>query len=158
MKKIAVLGALVVFLAACGAALGPKATVEKMVNAFQNKDGKAMVECMHPNALAEINEGLEEMKQDPEGTAAMMMFLGIETTADEIRNLDAGGMLTMFLGSPMFAEEFEGMTFQVGAERIEGDLGWVELTVNGETDEVALVKYEGRWVFDPESDFDLMNF
>lgn len=157
MKKIAVLALAGLLLVACGAA-GPKATVEKMVKAFQSGDGQGMVECMHPDALVDIEETLAEIKQDPEGSAAFLAMMGVTVTADEVRNLNPGSFMTLMMKSPMFAEELGSFEFSVGTERIDGETATVELTVNGQTTEVKLVKHQGRWVFDPESDFDLMNF
>lgn len=158
MRKSAVLmAAAVLLLLACGAA-GPKATVEKMVTAFKAGDGSGMVSCMHPEALVELDQTVAEIKENPEESAAFLGMMGVEATAEEISNLDAGKFITLMMKSPMFTEELGTFEFEVGAERIEGETAFVELTVNGETTEVKLVKYEGRWVFDPEGDFDLMDF
>lgn len=157
MRKYAVPVLAGLLLVACGAA-GPKATVEKMVQAFQAGDGKGMVECMHPEALTELDATVAEIKQNPEESVAFLGMMGVEATVEEINNLDAGAFITMMMKSPMFTEEMGTFEFTVGAERIEGETAFVELTVNGEATEVGLVKYEGRWVFDPEGDFDLMNF
>lgn len=158
MKKSTLLmAAAVLLLVACGAA-GPKATVEKMVTAFKAGDGSGMVACMHPEALVELDQTVAEIKENPEESAAYLGMMGVEATAEEISNLDAGSFMTLMMKSPMFAEELGSFEFSVGAERIEGETAFVELTVNGETTEVQLVKYEGRWVFDPEGDFDLMDF
>lgn len=158
MKKSTILmAAAVLLLVACGAA-GPKATVEKMVTAFKAGDGSGMVACMHPEALVELDQTVAEIKENPEESVAFLGMMGVEATAEEITNLDAGSFMTLMMKSPMFAEELGSFEFSVGAERIEGETAFVELTVNGETTEVKLVKYEGRWVFDPEGDFDLMDF
>jgi hypothetical protein len=54
----------------------------------------------------------------------------------------------------MFGSEFAEMEVTFGAERIEGDYAWVEVTVDGETEEVPLVKENGRWVI--AEGFDMM--
>lgn len=159
MRKATLLAAAIfgLLLLACGAA-GPKATVEKMVTAFKAGDGSGMVSCMHPDALVELDQTVAEIKENPEESAAFLGMMGVEATAEEISALDAGSFITLMMKSPMFAEELGSFEFAVGAERIEGETAFVALTVNGETTEVKLVKYEGRWVFDPEGDFDLMDF
>ncbi len=159
MRKSAILMAVAagLLLLACGAA-GPRATVEKMVTAFKAGDGSGMVSCMHPEALVELDQTVAEIKENPEESAAFLGMMGVEASAEEISALDAGSFMTLMMKSPMFAEELGSFEFTVGAERIEGETALVELTVNGEATEVKLVKYEGRWVFDPEGDFDLMDF
>lgn len=152
MKKLMIITALVALIVACGAAPGPRATVERMFKAVQNADGKTVVECLSSDAVAELNEALADMKENPEESAMMMAFIGIEATADDIRNLDAAGFITMILGSEMFAGELEGVSISYGAERIEGDAAYVEVTFNGDTEEVKLVKENGRWVM---ADFEM---
>ncbi len=144
MKKLVIISALAALIAGCGAAPGPKATVEKVINAFEAGDGKTIVECMSAADLEEFNATVEEMKANPEETAMMMGFLGITVTADEIGRLDTAGFMSLITGSELFKSEFTGMT--VGAERIEGEEAYVEVSMGGETEEVMLVKERGRWV------------
>jgi hypothetical protein len=148
MKKLFVITAILAMLAACGAAPGPRATVEKAFKAMQNADGKALLECLSSEAVAELNESIQEMKETPEESAMMMAFLGLEVTADEIRNLDAAGFITLLLKSDMFSAEVANMNITYGAERIDGNKAWVEVTMNGMTDEIQLVNENGRWVMD----------
>lgn len=157
MRKVVLMGLIAVFLAACGAAPGPRSTVEKLVKAIENGDGRAMIECMHPDIVAEIEESLVEIKENPEDAVLFLGFMGVETTADEIRNMDAGGFMTLMFKSPMFSEEFSNLAFSVGSERIEGDVAFVDMTVNGESSQVKLVRHGGRWVIDPDSDLDLLD-
>ncbi len=154
MKKLVIISALVALIAGCGAAPGPKATVEKAFNALKTGDGKALIECMSAEQVEELNASVEEMKVNPEESAQMMAFLGVETTADEISSLDAAGFVSLLMKSEMFSAEFADMEMTFGAERIEGEEAWVEVTVDGETDEVKLIKENGRWVI--AEGFDMM--
>jgi hypothetical protein len=101
---------------------------------------------MSAEQVEELNASVEEMKVNPEESAQMMAFLGVETTADEISSLDAAGFVSLLMKSEMFSAEFADMEMTFGAERIEGEEAWVEVTVDGETDEVQLIKENGRWV------------
>jgi hypothetical protein len=154
MKKLVIISALVALIAGCGAAPGPKATVEKAFSALKSGDGKALIECMSAEQVEELNASVEEMKANPEESAQMMAFLGVETTADEITSLDAAGFVSLLMKSEMFSSEFADMEMTFGAERIEGEEAWVEVTVDGETDEIKLVKENGRWVI--AEGFDMM--
>ncbi len=154
MKKLLIITAIVAMIAGCGAAMGPKATVEKAFNALKTGDGKALIECMSAEQIAELNTSIEEMKANPEESAQMMAFIGVEVTAEEITALDAAGFVTLLLQSEMFGAEFAEMEITFGAERIEGEQAWVEVTTDGETEEVMLVKEDGRWVI--SEGFDMM--
>lgn len=154
MKKLVIISALVALIAGCGAAPGPKATVEKAFNALKTGDGKALIECMSAEQVEELSASVEEMKVNPEESAQMMAFLGVETTADEISSLDAAGFVSLLMKSEMFSAELADMEMTFGAERIEGEEAWVEVTVDGETDEVKLIKENGRWVI--AEGFDMM--
>ena len=146
MKKLLIITAILAMLAACGAAPGPRATVEKAFGAMQNADGKALIECLASDAVTELNESIQEMKETPEESAMMMAFLGLEVTADEISNMDAAGFLSLLLKSEMFSAEIANMNVTYGAERIDGDNAWVEVTMDGMTEEIQLVNENGRWV------------
>jgi len=154
MKKLLIITAIVAMIAGCGAAPGPKATVEKAFNALKTGDGKALIECMSAEQVAELNTSVEEMKANPEESAEMMAFIGITVTAEEISNLDAAGFVSLLFQSEMFGAEFAEMEVTFGAERIEGEEAWVEVTVDGDTEEVKLVKEDGRWVI--AEGFDMM--
>lgn len=146
MKKLLIITAIVAMIAGCGAAPGPRATVEKAFNALKAGDGKALIECISAEQIAELNSSVEEMKANPEESAMMMGFLGVTVTAEEISSMDAAGFISMLLKSDMFGAELANMTVTFGAEKIEGDTATVEVTVDGETEEISLIKENGRWV------------
>lgn len=156
MRRIFTLAALAALFCACVSpgAPGPRATVEKAMNALKGGDGKALVECMSAASLAELENTVTEMKANPEETAQMMGIFGVQITADEIRNLDVAGFMTLMMNSELFPAELKDMTVTYGEERIEGDEAWVQVTIDGEAEEVRLLKENGRWVID--EGFDMM--
>lgn len=147
MRKVAIaLAALFVLAMACGGGGTPDQVVRKFIDGFENGDGNAIISCISTDAVAELEASLEEMKADPESSAAFLGMVGIETTADEIRNMDAGAFLDMMFSSELLAAELPDFgSVEVGETRIEGDNAWVTVTMDGETDEVMLVLENGNW-------------
>lgn len=154
MKKLLIITAIVAMIAGCGAAPGPRATVEKAFNALKAGDGKALIECISAEQVAEINASVDELKANPEESAAMMGFIGITVTAEEISSMDAAGFISLLFKSEAFGAEFANMTVTFGAEKIDGDTATVEVTVDGDTEEINLVRENGRWVI--SEGFDMM--
>ena len=154
MRKLFVIALMTVFPAASPAS-GPEATVENMVAAFQSGDGGGLVECLHPDVLAELDASLAGVRGNPEDAVELMAFMGVETTVEEIVSIDIAGFISLILKSRMFAEALTGTVLEVGAHRVSGDVATVEITINGSVTEVNLVKHEGRWVFSPNNDFDV---
>ncbi len=147
MKKFALaLTALFVLAIACGGASTPDAVVQKALDAFENKDGNALISCLSSEAVAELDAQVEEMKAEPEQSAAFMAMLGIEVTADEISSMSAGDFMTKMFESPMMADELPDFsTIEIGETVIDGETATVEVTLEGETDTVELVLEDGQW-------------
>lgn len=147
MKKFALaLTALFVLAIACGGASTPDSVVQKAIDAFENKDGNALMSCLSSEAVAELDAQVEEMKATPEESAAFMAMLGIEVTADEISNMSAGDFMTKMFESPMMAEEMPDFsTVEIGETVIDGETATVEVTLEGDTDTVNLVLEDGQW-------------
>jgi len=147
MKKFAVAFAAIFVLAiACGGAATPDQVVKKMIDAFEAKDGTAILECMSAEAVAELDAQVDEMKAAPEESAAFMAMIGIEVTADEITNMTSGEFLTKMLSSEMLADELPDMsTVEIGEVVIEGETATVAVTLDGDTDNIDLVLEDGQW-------------
>lgn len=147
MKKFALAFAAVFVLAiACGGAATPDAVVKKAIDAFESGDGDALISCLSAEAVEELNGQIEEMKAAPEESAAFMAMMGIEVTADEITNMDAGDFLTKLFSSEMMAAEMPDFSsVEIGTAVIDGEEAMVPVTIDGETEEVELILENGEW-------------
>lgn len=147
MKKFAIALAAVLFVVmACGGAKTPDAVVRKAIDAMENKDGNALVECMSTEAIEELDAQIEEMKAAPEESVAFMAMMGIEITAEEIENMTAGDFITKMFESEMLAEELPDFSnVEIGEAVIDGEEAMVPVTLDGETEEVELILEDGEW-------------
>lgn len=148
MKKYALaLTAVFVLSIACfGGGGTPDQVVQKLFDAVENGDGDAVVGCLSTEVLDGINEGLEELKADPEGTAAMAVMMGIEITPEEVADLTAGKAVTIVLSSEMVTAEMPDFSsVEIGEAVIDGDIAMVPVTFDGDTEEIELVLEGGSW-------------
>ncbi len=124
----------------------PEQVVNKLFSGVQNGDGDAVVSCLSAEALAGIDEGLVEIKANPEETAGMAVMFGIEITADEVANLTAARAISLLLTSEMLAAEMPDFsTVVVGTAVIDGETATVPVTMDGETEDMELVLEDGSW-------------
>lgn len=147
MKKFALaLAAVFVLAIACGGGGTPDQVVNRLFEGVQNGDGDVVVSCLTSEAVAGINESLEELKADPEGTAAMAVMFGIEITADEVSNLDAARAITILLSSEMITAEMPDFSsVEIGEAVIDGETATVPVTLDGDTEDIELVLEDGNW-------------
>ncbi|MCP4647060.1 MAG: hypothetical protein GY852_04890 [bacterium] len=148
MKKLALaLAAIFVLAIACGGGGGtPDQVVKQLLDAVENGDGDAIVSHLSAEVITGLDEGLEEIKADPEGTAGMAVMFGIEITPEEVSELTAGKAITLLLTSEMVTAEmpdFSGV--EIGAAVIDGETAVVPVTMDGDTDEIELVLENGEW-------------
>ena len=148
MKKFALaLTAVFVLSIACfGGGETPDQVVKNLFDGVQNGDGDAVVTCLSTEVLDGLNEGLEELKTDPEGTAAMAVMMGIEISPEEVSDLTAGKAITIILSSEMATAEMPDFSaVEIGAAVIDGDIALVPVTMDGDTEEIELVLENGNW-------------
>jgi len=149
MKKFALaLVAVFVLSIACfgGGGGTPDQVIQKLFDGIENGDGDAVVSCLSSEALEGINEFIEELKTDPEGTAAMAVMMGIEITPEEVSDLDAAKVISILLSSEMITEEMPDFSsVEIGEAVIDGDTAMVPVTMDGDTEEIELILEDGNW-------------
>lgn len=147
MKKFALaLAAVFVLAIACGGGGTPDQVVQNLFDAVENGDGDAVVSCLSAETLTGLEEGIEELKADPEGTAAMAVMMGIEITPEEVSDLTAGKAITIVLSSEMVTSEMPDFsTVEIGEAVIDGETATVPVTMDGDTDDIELVLEGGSW-------------
>ncbi|MCD4708126.1 MAG: DUF4829 domain-containing protein [Candidatus Sabulitectum sp.] len=155
MKKFALaLVAVFVLSAACGGGGTPDQVVKKLFEAFENADGDAVVACLSEEALEDMNENVEELRESPEESVAFFAMMNIEITEDEIENMTAGDLVSAILGSEVFTEEMPDFSnVEIGEAIIDEEDAKVLVTIDGDTEEFELVLEDGNWKID-----DGMNF
>jgi hypothetical protein len=147
MKKFALaLTAVFVLAIACGGAATPDQVVKKFIDAFQAKDGNAIIACVSAEGMAELDAQIEQMKATPEESVGFLAMMGVVVTADELANWTAGDFLTAMLGSEMLAAEMPDFsTVVIGEAVIDGETATVPITTDSVTTEIELVLEEGNW-------------
>lgn len=155
MKKFALsLAAVFVFTMACGGGGTPDQVVKKFFNALENADGNALVACMSEEALEDMNEGLEELRESPEESVAFFAMMDVEITTDEIENMTAGDLISAILGSEVFSNERTDFSdIEIGEAIIDEEDAKVLVTIDGDTEEFELVLEDGNWKIDEGMDF-----
>jgi hypothetical protein len=153
MKKFALaLSAVFVLAIACGGGGTPDQVVKTLFDGVQNGDGNAVLSCLSTEAVDGINEFVEELKADPEGTASMAVMFGVEITADEVSELDAAKVITILLGSEMITAEMPDFSsVEIGDAVIDGETATVPVTLDGETEDIELILENGSWKIGGES-------
>ncbi|MCK5840916.1 MAG: hypothetical protein KAH31_02020 [Candidatus Sabulitectum sp.] len=147
MKKFALaLAAVFVLAIACGGSGTPEQVVQQLMDGVQNGDGDAVISCLSAEVVTGIDEGLEELKADPEGTAAMAIMMGIEITPEEVADLTAGKAITIILSSEMLASDMPDFSaVEIGTATIDGETALVPVTMDGDSDDIELVLENGSW-------------
>ncbi len=147
MKKFALaLVAVFVLAIACGGNGTPEQVVQQLMDGVQNGDGDAIVSCLSAEVVTGIDEGLEELKADAEGTAAMAIMMGIEITPEEVADLTAGKAITIILSSEMIASEMPDFSaVEIGTATIDGETATVPVTMDGDTEDIELLLENGAW-------------
>ncbi len=147
MKKFALaLVAVFVLAIACGGSGTPEQVVQQLMDGVQNGDGDAIVSCLSAEVVTGIDEGLEELKADAEGTAAMAIMMGIEITPEEVADLTAGKAITIILSSEMIASEMPDFSaVEIGTATIDGETATVPVTMDGDTEDIELLLENGAW-------------
>ncbi len=157
MKKIFLaLAAVFVLAMACGGGGTPDQVVKKFFDALENADGNALVACMSEEALEDMNEGLEELKESPEESVAFFAMMDVEITTDEIENMSAGDLISAILGSEVFSDERTDFSdIEIGEAIIDEEEGdaKVLVTIDGDTEEFELVLEDGNWKIDDGLNF-----
>ncbi|MCP4647059.1 MAG: hypothetical protein GY852_04885 [bacterium] len=150
MKRLALaLAAIFVLAIACGGGGTPDQVVQRFIDGAKNADGNALVSCMSAEAVAELNESLDQLKESPEESAAFFVMMGVEITAEEIPGMTAGDFVSALLGSELMAEEMPDFSEAViGEAIIEGDEAMVPVTFGDETEEIELILEDGAWKID----------
>jgi len=153
MKKFALaLAAVFVLAIACGGGGTPDQVVNKLFDGVQNGDGDVVLSCLSSDAIAGINEFVDQLKAEPEETASMAVMFGVEITADEVADLDAARVITILLSSEMITAEMPDFsTVEIGDAVIDGEIATVPVTVDGETDDIELILEDGNWKIGGES-------
>ncbi|MCD4708127.1 MAG: hypothetical protein K8S62_10360 [Candidatus Sabulitectum sp.] len=157
MKKFALaLTAVFVLSFAClGGGGTPNQVVQNLFDAIEGGDGDAVVGCLSTEILDGFDEGLEELKADPEGTAAMAVMMGIEITPEEVADLTPGKAISIILSSEMMTSEMPDFsTVEIGEAVIDGETATVPVTMDGDTEDIELVLEDGNWKIGGEG----MNF
>jgi hypothetical protein len=156
MKKFALaLAAVFVLAIACGGGGTPDQVVHRLFEGVQNGDGDVVLSCLSSEALAGIDEFVDQLKAEPEETAAMAVMFGVEITADEVADLDAAKVITILLSSEMLTSEMPDFSeVEIGEAVIDGETATVPVTLDGETDDIELILEDGSWKIGSEG----MNF
>jgi methylmalonyl-CoA mutase cobalamin-binding subunit len=147
MKKFALaLAAVFVFAIACGGGGTPDQVVHKLFEGVQNGEGDVILSCLSSEAVVGIDEFVDELKADPEGTAAMAVMFGVEITADEVADLNAARVITILLSSEMITAEMPDFSsVEIGDAVIDGETATVPVTLDGETNDIELILEDGNW-------------
>lgn len=147
MKKFALaLAAIFVLSIACGGGETPDQVINKLMDGVQSGDGDVIISCLSAEVITGINEGLEELKADAEGTASMAVMMGITITAEEVADLTPGKALSIMLSSEMVASQMPDFsTVVIGEAVVDGDVAMVPVTLDGDTEDMELVLEDGKW-------------
>ena len=154
MKRFAVVFIVVFTLILACAGATPDQVVKKMLDGAHSGDGNAIVSCMSAEAIQELDESLIQLKEAPEESAEFLAMLGVEMTAEEVTNMTAGDFITALLLSEVMAEEMPDFsTAVIGESIIEGEKAMVEVTIDGDTNEIELILQDGEWKLEEGLDF-----
>jgi hypothetical protein len=135
---------------ACGAGAGdPADAVTNLFDAFRNGDGEKAVSYLSEDVIAEISEGLEELKADPVGAAQQLSSFGVEISAEELADMTPREFAARIMSSPMIAGMVGSAEVEVGEAVVDGDNATVTVTVRFMGDEtiedVPLTIEDGSW-------------
>jgi len=147
MKKYAlVFAAVFTFMIGCGGASTPDAIVRKAIDAVESGDGEALVGYLCSDDIEELNSQIEEMKVSPEESAAFLVMMGIDVSVEDVENMDGADLITWMLQSDMMRAELPDFsTMEIGEPVIEGDEAVVPIVLEGENEEIELVRENGEW-------------
>ena len=145
-KSTFVFAAAFVLAIACGGASTPDAVVRQAIDAVVSGDGEALVGYLSSEGIEALNGQVEELKANPEESAAFLAMMGIDVTAEEIENMDAGDMITWMLQSELMQAELPDFsTMEIGEPVIEGEDAVVPIVLEGESEEIELILENGEW-------------
>ena len=135
-----------ILMMACGGASAPDAVVRKAIDAVESGDGETLVGCLSSEGIEELNSQIEEMKVNPEESAAFLVMMGIDVSTEDVENMDAGDLITWMLQSELMKAELPDFsTIEIGEPVIEGDEAVVPIVLEGESEEVELIRENGEW-------------
>ncbi|MCK5115388.1 MAG: hypothetical protein KAR44_02235 [Candidatus Aegiribacteria sp.] len=145
-KSTLVFVAAFVLAIACGGASTPDTVVRQAIDAVVSGDGEALVGYLSSDGIEALNGQVEELKANPEESASFLAMMGIDVTAEEVENMDAGDMITWMLQSELMQAELPDFsTIEIGEPVIEGEDALVPIVLEGESEEVELVLEDGEW-------------
>ncbi len=155
MKKFALaLAAVLILVMACGDMVTPDQVVKKVLNALDSKDGDAIAACMSEEALEDMIDALEEIKENPEESAAVFTASGVDISAEEIEYMTVGDLISAILNSEVLSTEMPDFrNVVVGETLIDGDDAMVFVTIDGDQKEFELVLENGNWKIDDGINF-----
>lgn len=140
-----VLATLFICITACNSET-PEQVVKIFFEAYENADGNALVNCMSSEGLSDINDYINQLKETPEESADYLSMIGIEITAENVKNMTAGNFVSAIFSSPVFASELPDFSSaEFGKAAIYGDRALVPVTMDGNTEEIELVLEDGNW-------------
>jgi len=147
MKKNAlVIVAVFTLVLGCGGATTPDAVVRKAIDAVENGDGEALIGYLCADDIEDLNFQIEEMKVNSEESAAFLVMMGIDVSAEDVENMDGADLLTWMLQSDMMRAELPDFgNMEIGEPVIEGDEAVVPIVLEGENEEIELVREDGEW-------------
>jgi len=139
------LPALFILITACDGET-PGQVVSKFFTAYENADGNALINCMSREALRDINEYLDQLRETPEESAEYLTMTGMEVTAEALENMTAGDFVNTLFNSPAYADQLPDLSSaEFGKAAIYGDRALVPVTMDGNTEEIELVLEDGNW-------------
>jgi hypothetical protein len=139
---------LLAFLAACGGAAGsPEDAVKGFIDAVKAGDGAKAVGYLSSNALAEMDEQLVALKDDPAMAVMALTSMGVEVTEDEIKDWDAEDFFAALIETEvMRAQLEEELDVTVTGSEVDGEQASVFITTpDGDEEEVDMILENGQW-------------
>jgi hypothetical protein len=137
-----------VLLSACspGTPETPEQVVANFFEAYENADGHTLVDCMSAEAMSDIDHYMEQLRETPEESHEYLVSIGVNISADEVANLDAGDFVSALFNSPNYADQLPDFSdTEFGTALIYGNKAIVPVTTNGITQDMELVLEEDRW-------------
>lgn len=144
-------GTVLLAVLACGTAGSgdPEDAVTGLFDAFRDGDGERAVSYLSDDVIAEISEGLNGLKADPQTAAEQLTSFGVEITPEELEDITPREFAAKIMSSPTIAGMLGAAEIEVGQAIVEGDDATVTVTVRFMGDEttldVPLTLEDGVW-------------
>jgi hypothetical protein len=126
----------------------------EVFSAMQEADGAAIVACLSLGALAELDGILQNLRENPDLTLAMLSFnWGVETVPTNYDEWGYGDLLSVIYSSTFSKSILLDTTNSLTEVTVAGDTAVALWSLCGEDWPMVLVLEDGEWKVDDIEDF-----